>query len=177
MPISKNTLSKYRKHSDIFIETGTYNGSTVQKANELGFKKIYSIESSHKWYNFTSKYFKDQAHIEILKGQSVKVLPILLNKIDVKCVFWLDAHSVFKKTKVKPYNPIFDELHAISQHKIKDHTILIDDIPLFKDKIMNYEKKIIICLNTINKKYKIDYLYGFFDGEDCEKNYILVASL
>ena len=72
----------------------------------------------------------------------------MLEQVDKRSCFWLDAHDEGGGV------PTFEELDIIKSHPIKDHTILIDDIPVyFNDKRESLEKKI----KSINKDYTIEY--------------------
>ena len=125
MPINFN-LKKYM--NDIFIETGTYIGEGVQKALDSGFSQIYSIEIDPDRYNKCKEKFKDFDNVEILLGDSGKVLPDLLNKINKRATFWIDAHYCVDNAEIsEKWCPINEELDAIKNHHIKNHTILVDD--------------------------------------------------
>jgi len=119
-----------------FIGTGTFWGHTVWTMRNK-FKKIYSIELSPKLYEYNKRFFSNYKNVEILHGDSGKILPELLSKIDEPCLFWLDAHySGEGNSSVKgdSETPIIQELQAILNHKIKNHAILIDDAREFTGK-------------------------------------------
>ena len=127
----KSLLNFYaQKYSlNIFIETGTFWGSTVW-AMRNKFKKIYSIELSQKLHEYNKKFFSYYKNVEILRGDSGKILPELLAKINQPCLFWLDAHySGQGNSSVKGdlETPIIQELQAILSHGVKNHIVLIDD--------------------------------------------------
>ena len=74
-------------------------------------------------------------HINILRGDSSKVLPIILSKIDKPALFWLDGHYSAGITAKGDLNtPILKELKLILNHKIKKNIILIDDARCFVGK-------------------------------------------
>ena len=62
-------LTKYSKKNN-FIESGTYQGDTVNTAIEYGFKNIHSIEIFDTLYNNCVEMFKDDSQVKIWKGDS-----------------------------------------------------------------------------------------------------------
>lgn len=120
-----------RFKTSIFIETGTYLGDMVFEMINI-FSKIYSIELSDKLYEKAKKKFSGYKDISILKGDSSRVLPKILNKIEEPCLFWLDAHySKGITAKGEKETPVIEELKHILGHPIEDHVILIDDARCF----------------------------------------------
>ena len=125
MPINFD-LTKYK--NDIFIETGTYKGDGVVKALKCGFKKIFSIEIDPNRYLSCKKKFKDHNNVIILYGDSGKILPALLEKINKTTTFWLDAHYCADGAVIgDKWSPLKEEFNAIKNHSINNHTILVDD--------------------------------------------------
>jgi len=121
----------YKFSTEIFIETGTYRGDMILEMKHF-FNQIYSIELDKNLYLRAKKKFDNTTNIYILQGDSCMVLPDLLNKIEKKCLFWLDAHySGGITAKGNLDTPIMLELKSIFSHKIKDHIILIDDARCF----------------------------------------------
>jgi len=113
------------------IETGTYLGETVLAIKGY-FQKIYSIELGKDLYLLAKKTFHDDKNVEIIYGDSAKVLPEIVKKIYKPYVFWLDAHfSEGITTKGATKTPILQELKSILKNKIKNHVILVDDARLF----------------------------------------------
>ena len=168
MPIQFD-LSEYK--NPIFIETGTYNGDGVVKALESGFEQIYSIELDEERYQYCKEKFFDNDNVEILLGDSGKVLPELLKKIDKKVTFWLDAHYCGDgATLGEKWCPLKEELNGIKNHLIKEHIILIDDwrcmdnthIDIRTNKEVGFLGKTncIKILKEINNNYQIDFLNG-----------------
>ena len=126
MPI-RFDLSKYN-NNNIFIETGTYLGQGVKAAINAGFKKIYSIELDDNRYLHCKNMFKDYNNVTILHGDSGVILPNLLKNINEEVTFWIDAHYCADGAMIgKKWCPLHEELNSIKNHKIKTHTILIDD--------------------------------------------------
>ncbi len=131
--IKEKIVKKFAKKYGIntFIESGTYLGDMVMSVKNI-FRKIYSIELSHELATAAKKRFSDYNNIKILQGDSGQVLPVLLAEINEAVLFWLDGHySSGVTAKGDLFTPIFKELEAILNHKIKNHVILIDDARLF----------------------------------------------
>ena len=130
------------------------------------------------YYNKSLNRFKNNNNIKLYHGDSIKVLPKILENIDDRCTFWLDGHFSGGNTACgdKPV-PLREELNIISKHKIKTHTILIDDIRLLKNKTNEWSDleyglyNIIDLIKSINYNYIIDYIDGV------EKNDILIAKI
>jgi len=135
-PIKIRTILKYAQRLKIknLIETGTYLGETVL-ATKGYFQKIYSIELGRKLYLLAKKTFADDKNVKIIYGDSARVLPRIVKKINQPCVFWLDAHfSGGITAKGASKTPLLEELKIISRSKTKNHLILIDDAKDFTGK-------------------------------------------
>ena len=131
--LKKEVLEKYKTKT--FIETGTGAGEGIQVALETGFDKIYSIEANPGVFGKACLRYVDEHKVNMMYGDSGKVLPDLLATINEPCTFWLDAHwSTGEKELGDTVNkcPILHDLRAIAGHVIKNHIILIDDMRYFK---------------------------------------------
>jgi len=120
-------------NTPIFFETGTAAGDTIAAVQSL-FKKIFSVEINKNYFENARKRFSSKNKIEIINGDSGKVLASMLNnKINETTLFWLDGHynSVFDVKGNELVCPIFGELESIFNHPVKNHIILIDDARLF----------------------------------------------
>jgi hypothetical protein len=119
---------------NIFIETGTYLGDTVNSVSSF-FKKIISIELSEKYYQEAQDRFKEQSHIQIFQGNSSIILSQLNREMEFikqPILFWLDAHWCASEGTAGQQSqcPLLDELIAID--KLHPHSfILIDDARYF----------------------------------------------
>jgi hypothetical protein len=130
--VKKKAIIKYQQKYkiDILIETGTCYGEMVEVLKKQ-FKKIISIEVSNELFNFVKARFKNDKHIELYEGDSGELLPSIIKKQNVSCLFWLDGHYSGGGTGKGELNtPIFKELKAIFESK-NNHIILIDDARLF----------------------------------------------
>ncbi len=162
-PYRRKIIKMYAKRFsiNIFIETGTYLGNTVN-AVKNSFKKIYSIELNKVLYLKAKQRFIKYNHINIKLGDSSEKLPEFLSKIEGPCLFWLDAHYSGENTsKTNVETPITKELQFILNHPNKNHVILIDDAHDFtgkndyptilelKEIINQYEEKVLIIKENI----------------------------
>jgi hypothetical protein len=113
------------------VETGTNYGQTVSSC--IGtFRQIYSIEFDQRLYEHCVKRFALQKTVRIFQGDSAKVLPEILAKLDGSALFWLDAHYSGEGTgRADIDTPICRELQLIAQHPANEHIILVDDARLF----------------------------------------------
>jgi len=89
-------------------------------------------------------------------------LASILQKVDERVLFWLDAHCSEGITGVgESYTPIMSEVESITKHR-KNHIMLMDDLRLFKrdpkypdvsdiiklvgDRIVTYDKEDMIIV-------------------------------
>ncbi len=130
--IKENYVEKFAKEFDIniLVETGTYLGEMVY-AMRNNFEHIISIELDKELYENASNFFRKDKHIEIIQGDSSKVLPEILKNINQSCLFWLDGHySGGITAKGELSTPIVSEISFIKENAVSnniDHVILIDD--------------------------------------------------
>jgi len=117
-----------------FIETGTHHGCTIGRVKDH-FEEIYSIEIGESLHRECAEKYRYDPHIKVFLGNSATVLPELLKTIDKPCIFWLDAHHSAGDTCGAEVDiPIWDEIKAIREHRVKDHIMLIDDMRGFSEK-------------------------------------------
>lgn len=169
-------VSELLKYSnDYFIETGTYQGDTLDIIkNSNKFKYLYSIELSDVFYNNCINRFINDNNIKIFKGNSRYDLFKIIFNINTNITFWLDGHwsgvpdvGCDKELLC----PVLYELEQIRKHHINTHTIIIDDIRLmdgshFEVTVEQIKQKIL----KINPNYKL-----VFYNDVCAHNDILVA--
>jgi hypothetical protein len=173
MPSKTENFKKYI--NDIFIETGSYRGDGISQAISAGFNRIISIELSEKYYEYCRNLFKENSNVEIINGDSYKVLPDIIKNINQPITFWLDGHHSCDDTALGDFwAPLIQELEVIKNHHIKTHTIIIDDMRCWSEPNPVhgfYTPDIIKILNEINSDYKLTYEHGF------QENDILVAHI
>jgi hypothetical protein len=152
---------------EIFVETGTLHGDMIE-AQKLFFNQLYSIELDKKLFKDAVNRFRYDRKIQIINGDSGKVMYELIKKINKRAIFWLDGHYSGTYTALGDLEcPIYEELKAIFTSKIKNHIIIIDDARCFtgnnsypsvlelKDFVLKYNSnyKMIIDTDSIRFEY------------------------
>lgn len=179
LTLTKNIFYKYKNLHNIFIETGTYKGGSVELALECEFQKIYTIDISTQYKSECEIKFENQIknkRVELLFGDTVEILPNIIKQINESSLFWLDAHfDAHGNIRGKYDCPIIHELDIIKTSNINTHTIMIDDLRIFKNQtdwgVGIYIESIIEKLKEINSSYQFYYEDGW------EKNDILIAKI
>jgi hypothetical protein len=156
-------LAKYP--NEMFVETGTYDGSGCLIAVHAGFKKVVSFEISPVRFALASERLKVFPQVDLILGDTMAFLPKLLDLISFPCTFWLDAHMPedgVAHSAAWSSCPIMHELAAIAKHSIKTHTILIDDLNLFRDGVFDHfsENDLKTAMRGINPNYRFVYEDG-----------------
>ena len=146
----------------ILVETGTFHGEMIETA--LGhFDIIYSIELDDALYAAAVKKFAGRKEVRLLHGDSGQMIGKVLAELKAPALFWLDAHYMDGR-------PAFIELEHITGHAIKNHVIIVDDIPLYFGNGSELKKVIL----GINPDYK--FTFETFPPRASEhKDYHLVA--
>lgn len=114
------------------VETGTLHGDMVA-AMSSDFDDIYSIELSLELYLLARLRFLGRRHVHLIRGDSSDQLGLLLQRVNDRCVFWLDGHyggGIMARGKKDV--PIVEEINAILAHPVHGHVILIDDLGIFE---------------------------------------------
>ena len=150
------------KDCKYFVETGTHEGHSVQFALDLGFDEVLSCEFMNDRYDRCMERFTEEENVSLWCGTSLEALPGMLEQVDKKYCFWLDAHDEGGGV------PTFEELDLIKEHKIKDHTIIIDDVPTY---FKGREKMLEDTLLSINPDYTLKYYKSINPDDD----YVLAA--
>lgn len=155
--------------NEIFIETGTYVGETLSSV-KTEFIKLISIEITDNYYNYSLNKFSGDNNIELIKGDSLYVLPKLATRYDnSKIVFFLDAHCSAGDTGKNDLDvPLIEELKIIEQLFNNNLLIIIDDADLF-DKI--YPELTWAGINEVNvlKVFK-NRAFNYFYVKDIRSN-------
>jgi hypothetical protein len=113
------------------IETGTYYGDMID-ALKRDFEKIYSIELGDELHGQAVRRFAGQAHVELIHGDSGRVLQDLIARIKTPSLFWLDGHySAGVTARGEKDTPIMEELSHIFSSPDIGHVIVVDDAHCF----------------------------------------------
>lgn len=139
--VKRKIILVYAKkyQSEIFVETGTFLGDTVETM-KTHFLELFSIELADKLATSATERFKNEKHINIISGDSSKILPSLCKQLNKPTLFWLDGHyssnfyigeTYIETAKGLKETPIMEELRTILEHGIRNNVILIDDARCF----------------------------------------------
>jgi len=155
--LPKALLEKY--YSEYFVETGSFYGGAIQLAIECGFSDIRSIEVDPDLYAHCCDRFRHDLRVGLFLGDSARELPFVIEDIDDRITFWLDAHAGNSPTVGETLAPLLKELDIIARHPRRDHIIMIDDVRLFGKNYWGLvtEKAVLGGLRDINPDYKIVY--------------------
>lgn len=130
--VKQNVVKEYKEKFGLktLIETGTFLGDMVFSQKE-NFDKLISIELDNKLYKDARNKLKKYKKIEIIQGDSGKILNRICSNLNEPCLFWLDGHfSAGYTAKGESGTPIIAEIKAILRDDL-NHIILIDDARCF----------------------------------------------
>lgn len=189
MPFKADLIKiKETYNCDIYLETGLYilrEESSITKALNSNFDKVYSIEIQKKHFDYASVELSKKYHIDkykLILDDSVNLKKYIVNNPDFedkRAIFFLDAHVDSGMKELAQFKcPVIAELEAIQSLKRKDHIICIDDMRIIKEKnpwgekkFDNFYDEMIKRLKNINIDYKIDFIEGI------KENDVLIAYL
>ena len=154
-PIMTGLFEDYRTGCSNFVETGTAGSSGLVHAFKVGFDNFYSVDVDKGFYNDAMYMFEENDNVTLVHGDSSEALKVWLKEIDEKCMFWLDAHPNNPSDKIIPNQILSAELNVIKEHSFKEHTILVDDIPVYFD-----EEDVKNQILEINSNYKFELRDG-----------------
>jgi hypothetical protein len=114
---------------DVFVETGTFKGDTIQSVLPF-FRKLVTVELSPQLWKDAAARFAGESRVEVLLGSSPEFLSAVDH--DASVLFWLDAHWCIAENTSGEHSqcPLLDEIRAIG--RLAEHSVLlIDDARLF----------------------------------------------
>ncbi len=124
---------------DVWIETGTYRGDSIDIALECGFRELHSIEVCPRLYEAAAPRFAGNQRVHLHLGSSPDVLDRLLTPAITSrsTVIWLDAHfqgyARDEMDEVRGECPLLEELDVIvSRTWSAPVLVAIDDVRLFQ---------------------------------------------
>ncbi len=129
----RNLIAVAKRYGlNIFIETGTYRGDTIE-AVKGHFERVFSIELCPELACLAEKKFETDDHVEIIQGDSGSEIENVLKRINEPALFWLDGHySAGETARGGKDTPIMEELDCILNSEIEGHIIVIDDARCFR---------------------------------------------
>lgn len=145
--------------TDTFVETGSYDGRTIQQALDCGFKEVRSVEVSPSWYEECKQRYGDDERVKLYLGDSIEMLPKMLEGITKPATLWLDAHIQEGAHGIHAA-PLLYEIYELSHMPVNRHIIMIDDRRLMGtdgDWSSVTERQVLMMIQTINPDYKINY--------------------
>ena len=134
--IKQKNIRDYRERFglEVLVETGTFKGDMIQ-AMRKDFRKLFSIELADHFYKAAVERFRRDSSIQILHGDSGKVMSELVPKLDGPALFWLDGHySAGNTARGDKDTPVMEELGHIFARADLRCVILIDDARCFEGK-------------------------------------------
>ena len=131
--VKHRIVKRYAKAHDlkVFIETGTFFGDMIESVRGE-FDETHSIELDLTLHRKACKRFANAPSVQLHCGDSGRVLPDLVTRLNQPALFWLDAHwSKGVTARGELDTPISAELAAVMDHGVERHIVLIDDARLF----------------------------------------------
>ena len=132
--IKRKILISYLRSRGLktFVETGTHTGDTLAEVAADKTVQAISIELADHYYRDAQRRFSGYQNVTLLHGDSGRLLPEVVDKLQAPALFWLDGHySGGLTAKGALETPIHAELQAIFSSAIAGHVILIDDVRCF----------------------------------------------
>lgn len=133
-PVKRMVISAYLARFGLthFFETGTHLGDTLAYVARNSGIQATSIELDDAYYSAALRRFSGYGNVNLLHGDSGKLLPELVSQLRSPALFWLDGHYSGGDTgRAKLDTPVSAELEAILNSPINGHVILIDDARCF----------------------------------------------
>lgn len=171
MTLPPEVLKKYLNRT--FVETGSYDGRTIQMALDCGFIEVRSVEVSPYYSQICQERFGNVPYVHLYTGDSTHTLRDMLADIQEPVTFWLDAH-IQEGYKGDVDDPLLKELLIIIEcfPYAKQSTFMIDDRRLMGTYVWPHvtELQVINTLLMINPDFII-----CFEDNNVAKDDIIVA--
>lgn len=117
----------------VFVETGTFEGTTAAWAAE-NFTQVITIEVNPRWHQYASDKYDAFDNVRFVLGDSRTELPKALEYLNRRALVWLDAHWTRNVLGQQMDCPIRQELEALAKCNHK-HVIMIDDAHFWQGEI------------------------------------------
>lgn len=161
-------FKKYKGNHNLFFETGTHKGDGVQNALDMGFKEVVSIEILPEFYKECQSRFDKETKenkVHLFLGDSNERMEEMLELIKEPSLIFLDGHF-------NNGDPLWKELETLKNHSIKNHTIIVDDMPNYFGNGEKVKEKLL----EINPNYNFIYEDSYNPGSGkIHKNHNLIA--
>ena len=169
---------------NVFFETGTGTGNSLEFARGYPFELLYSAEIDESTAVLASKRFSSFAHVKILQGDSVEVLEKVLPSLDQKsrCLFFLDAHFPgemsdqfvgYSNTEMNALSlPLERELEIIRKYRpdCRD-VIIIDDLRIYEDGPFRHGNLPPEIPRLPEVLRNVDFVKRIFSDREVKRNY------
>jgi len=144
-------FEKYSEGCNVFFETGSQYGDSIERGVLLGNNKVISVELNLDRHKHCAERFSkeiQEGKVHLFSGNSVDLFDEMCSLLDPndKCFFWLDAHGEGGGA------PVLEELKILKKYNRKNDVIAIDDIGIFYQASV---AKIDQSLKEINQNYNI----------------------
>lgn len=126
-------MMKDKYDIDVFVETGTYVGSTAEWASSH-FSVVHTIERLQDYYKIAENNLLHYRNVKMWMNDSREVLEAICHEINrKKTMFYLDAHWSEGAWYGKPLieSTALDEINIINKWNNLDHVIIVDDAHRF----------------------------------------------
>ena len=92
-PIKRKILTSYLRSGDLktVVETGTFEGDTLAELAADKTIQVTSIELADHYYRAAKRRFAGYQNVTLLHGDSGKLLPEVVDKLQAPALFWLDG--------------------------------------------------------------------------------------
>ena len=119
MPLARDTL--YRFFTDIYIETGSANGRSLNFALDAGFGKCYGCEISSSKVKHCRQIFSG-LDVQVFQGDSGLILGHMLAELPCgEFTMLLDAHQFDSLDAIgEKQCPLLDELEHLRKFRADD---------------------------------------------------------
>jgi hypothetical protein len=120
----------HRHGTRVLVETGTFMGDMIE-AQRGEFDRLVSIELAPELHRKAVARFAGDPRIEILQGDSGRLIGDLVAQLKQPALFWLDGHySGGETARGDADTPIVAELEAVLRSGVH-HVVLVDDARCF----------------------------------------------
>lgn len=119
-------------NTEIFFETGTFKGQSLQAARRL-IPRCISVEMADSLFQQAKQMFADDDSISLFQGDSPDIIAQHCDELQAhRVVFWLDAHWCTNDQSAgsESQSPLLGELRAIKQLH-PSSVVMIDDARLY----------------------------------------------
>lgn len=146
-----NFFKKYKADCNVFFETGSHMGDTIERSLLLGYEKVISVELNPTRHVHCCNRFSEDiknGRVFLFQGNTIDRFDEMCSLLDPsdKCFFWLDAHDDGGGV------PALEELEILKKYNRKNDVIAIDDIVIYYQASV---PKMEQSLKEINENYNI----------------------